>query len=77
MRAISLFEVNRNLEDLGKPVDFDRWLMNAHEVNAYYNPTTNEICFPAGILQPPFFNLNADDAVKMCIRDSLLTIPRY
>ncbi len=64
MRAIALFEVNRNLEDLGKPVDFDRWLMNAHEVNAYYNPTTNEICFPAGILQSPFFNLNADDAVN-------------
>ena len=64
MRDISLFEVNRNLEDLGKPVDFDRWLMNAHEVNAYYNPTTNEICFPAGILQSPFFNLNADDAVN-------------
>lgn len=64
MRAISLFEVNRNLEDLGKPVDVNRWLMNAHEVNAYYNPTTNEICFPAGILQPPFFNLNADDAVN-------------
>lgn len=38
--------------------------MNAHEVNAYYNPTTNEICFPAGILQPPFFNLDADDAVN-------------
>lgn len=64
MRAIALFETNRNLEDLGKPVDFDRWLMNAHEVNAYYNPTTNEICFPAGILQSPFFNLNADDAVN-------------
>lgn len=64
MRAISIFQVNRNLEDLGQPVDFDRWLMNAHEVNAYYNPTTNEICFPAGILQPPFFNLDADDAVN-------------
>ncbi|MBR8702481.1 M13 family metallopeptidase [Porphyromonas levii] len=64
MRALALFATNRNLEDLGKPVDFDRWLMNAHEVNAYYNPTTNEICFPAGILQSPFFNLNADDAVN-------------
>lgn len=63
-RAISLFQVNRNLKDLGEPVDPSRWLMNAHEVNAYYNPTTNEICFPAGILQPPFFNLNADDAVN-------------
>ena len=38
--------------------------MNPQEVNAYYNPTTNEICFPAGILQPPFFNPNADDAVN-------------
>ena len=64
MRSISLFEVNRNNEDLGKPVDRSRWFMNAHEVNAYYNPTTNEICFPAGILQSPFFNLNADDAVN-------------
>lgn len=64
MRALAKFEVNRNLEDLGKPVDFNRWLMNAQEVNAYYNPTTNELCFPAGILQPPFFNLNADDAVN-------------
>lgn len=64
MRSIALFATNRNLEDLGKPVDFSRWLMNAHEVNAYYNPTTNEICFPAGILQSPFFNLDADDAVN-------------
>ncbi len=53
-----------NLKDLGKPVDRTKWLMNAHEVNAYYMPTTNEICFPAGILQPPFFNVDADDAVN-------------
>ena len=46
----------------GKPVDKDEWHMNPQTVNAYYNPTTNEICFPAGILQPPFFDANADDA---------------
>lgn len=46
----------------GKPVDKDEWGMNPQTVNAYYNPTTNEICFPAGILQPPFFDPTADDA---------------
>ena len=48
----------------GKPVDKDEWLMTPQTVNAYYNPTTNEICFPAAILQPPFFNPAADDAVN-------------
>lgn len=47
---------------LNKPVDKDEWHMTPQTVNAYYNPTTNEICFPAGILQPPFFDMNADDA---------------
>lgn len=47
---------------LGKPVDKDEWLMTPQTINAYYNPTTNEICFPAGILQYPFFDMNADDA---------------
>ncbi|MCH3924546.1 MAG: M13 family metallopeptidase [Bacteroidales bacterium] len=47
---------------VGKPVDKDRWQMNPQTVNAYYDPTTNEICFPAGILQYPFFDPNADDA---------------
>ena len=47
---------------VGKPVDRDDWHMNPQTVNAYYNPTTNEICFPAGILQYPFFDMNADDA---------------
>ena len=47
---------------LNKPVDKDEWFMTPQTVNAYYNPTTNEICFPAGILQPPFFDMNADDA---------------
>ena len=46
----------------GKPVDRDDWFMNPQTVNAYYNPTTNEICFPAGILQYPFFDMTADDA---------------
>lgn len=46
----------------GKPVDKDEWLMTPQTVNAYYNPTTNEICFPAGILQYPFFDMNVDDA---------------
>lgn len=46
----------------GKPVDKDEWHMTPQTVNAYYNPTTNEICFPAGILQPPFFDAAADDA---------------
>ena len=45
-----------------KPVDKDEWYMTPQTVNAYYNPTTNEICFPAGILQPPFFDMEADDA---------------
>lgn len=53
---------NEMLAKAGKPVDKDEWLMNPQEVNAYYNPTTNEICFPAGILQYPFFDMNADDA---------------
>ena len=47
---------------LNKPVDRDEWFMTPQTVNAYYNPTTNEICFPAGILQPPFFDMLADDA---------------
>lgn len=47
---------------LNQPVDHDEWFMTPQTVNAYYNPTTNEICFPAGILQPPFFDMQADDA---------------
>lgn len=49
-------------EKAGKPVDRDEWYMNPQTVNAYYNPTTNEICFPAGILQYPFFDPKADEA---------------
>ena len=47
---------------VNKPVDKEEWHMNPQTINAYYNPTTNEICFPAGILQPPFFDVEADDA---------------
>jgi putative endopeptidase len=50
------------IDKVGKPVDKDEWLMTPQTVNAYYNPTTNEICFPAGILQYPFFDMEADDA---------------
>lgn len=60
----SEFEFNYMLSKLGKTVDRSEWLMSPQTVNAYYNPTTNEICFPAGILQPPFFYMNADDAVN-------------
>jgi putative endopeptidase len=58
------FENEYQLNKIGKPVDPMLWLMTPQTVNAYYNPTTNEICFPAGILQPPFFDLFADDAVN-------------
>lgn len=58
------FEYQRNLDKLGKPVDRTEWGMNPQTVNAYYNPTLNEIVFPAAILQPPFFDINADDAVN-------------
>ncbi|KZX00822.1 peptidase M13 [Pseudoalteromonas luteoviolacea] len=52
------------LNDVGKPVDRSKWYMTPQTVNAYYNPVNNEIVFPAAILQPPFFNLEADDAVN-------------
>lgn len=63
LRAVE-FENANNLAEAGKPVNKDKWLISPQTVNAYYNPTTNEICFPAGILQPPFFNADADDAVN-------------
>jgi putative endopeptidase len=62
-RAIA-FEVARNLAKLGQPVDRDEWFMTPQTVNAYYNPGMNEIVFPAAILQPPFFDMEADDAVN-------------
>jgi putative endopeptidase len=58
------FEYRRNLDKLGKPVDRTEWHMTPQTVNAYYNPLMNEIVFPAAILQPPFFNVRADDAVN-------------
>jgi putative endopeptidase len=58
------FEYNRRLAKIGKPVDRDEWGMTPMTVNAYYNPVLNEIVFPAAILQPPFFDPNADDAVN-------------
>lgn len=58
------YETRRQLAKVGKPVDRAEWLMTPPTVNAYYNPTMNEIVFPAGILQPPFFDPNADDAVN-------------
>ena len=62
IKAAIKFNVDFNLADYGKPVDRNRWYMPPQTVNAYYSPLTNEICFPAGILQAPFFNPNADDA---------------
>lgn len=58
------FSFNYNLNKIGKPVDRGEWGMTPQTINAYYNPVMNEIVFPAAILQPPFFNLNADDAVN-------------
>ena len=58
------FDMAYNLSKINKPVDKDEWLMTPQTVNAYYNPTTNEICFPAAILQPPFFNMHADEAAN-------------
>ena len=65
----NVLEANRwytadSMSEVGKPVDREKWMMPPQMVNAYYMPTTNEICFPAAILQPPFYNPNADDAVN-------------
>ncbi|MBO4379914.1 MAG: M13 family metallopeptidase [Muribaculaceae bacterium] len=62
VKAANKFMHDINFADFGKPVDRDRWYMTPQTVNAYYSPLTNEICFPAGILQPPFFNPEADMA---------------
>ena len=58
------FDMDYMLSKINKPVDRDEWQMTPQTVNAYYNPTTNEICFPAAILQPPFFNMEADEAAN-------------
>lgn len=59
-----LYEHRRDIKDIGKPVDKKEWGLPPQTVNAYYNPTQNEIVFPAAILQPPFFNMEAEDAVN-------------
>lgn len=64
LREASRWYHEDNMSKIGQPVDRSEWGMTPQTVNAYYNPTTNEICFPAGILQPPFFNPAADDAVN-------------
>lgn len=64
MEKATAFEYNRQINKLGKPVDRSEWGMTPQTVNAYYNPTLNEIVFPAAILQPPFFDLTVDDAVN-------------
>jgi len=64
MKRSSAFEQAYNVSKLNHPIDKDEWLMTPQTVNAYYNPATNEICFPAAILQPPFFDPKADDAVN-------------
>ncbi len=64
LRSASAWYVKDNIDKLGKPTDKTEWGMTPQTVNAYYNPTTNEICFPAAILQKPFFDPNADDPVN-------------
>ncbi len=64
VRRANAFEYNRQMQKLGKPIDRTEWLMTPQTVNAYYLPTMNEVVFPAAILQPPFFNPEADDAVN-------------
>ena len=64
IKRASAWSTADNLSRLGTEVDRDEWFMSPQTVNAYYNPTTNEICFPAAILQPPFYNSTADDAVN-------------
>ena len=63
-KRAALFQYNKAVEDLTKPVDKERWGMTPQTVNAYYQPAWNEIVFPAAILQPPFFNMEAEDAVN-------------
>ena len=62
LQRAAKFEQDYSLSYLGKPVDKKKWYMTPQTVNAYYNPSSNEICFPAGILQYPFFDMSADDA---------------
>jgi predicted metalloendopeptidase len=64
LKSAAEFEYRRNIDKLDRPVDKTEWFMTPQTVNAYYNPAWNEIVFPAAILQPPFFNVAADDAVN-------------
>ena len=64
MKRASEYKYQEMIDELGKPVDKTKWHMSPQTVNAYYSPSSNEICFPAGILQPPFFYMNADDAIN-------------
>jgi endothelin-converting enzyme/putative endopeptidase len=64
IKSASTFAYHRNIDKLDKPVDKNEWFMSPQTVNAYYNPVWNEIVFPAAILQPPFFDVHADDAVN-------------
>ena len=64
VKEVNRYSVKKNFEELTKPVDKEKWGMPAHMVNAYYHPLLNEIAFPAGIMQPPFFDENAEDAVN-------------
>lgn len=61
---LTYFDAMRDVKEIGQPVDQDKWYMTPQTVNAYYNPSSNEIVFPAGILQPPFFYAEGDDAVN-------------
>ena len=64
LQRVSEWALPKDLEKVGKPVDKTKWGMSPQTVNAYYNPLYNEIVFPAAILQPPFFNFEADPAVN-------------
>jgi putative endopeptidase len=68
----NVYEVKRNIAKFGKPVDRTEWGMTPSTINAYYNPTMNEIVFPAGIMQVPFFNPEADDAVNYGAMGSII-----
>src|SRR5690606_22377958 len=64
MKAVTAWSIQKNFDDYGKPVDKTKWGMPPQMVNAYYNPAYNEIVFPAAILQPPFYDYKADEAVN-------------
>lgn len=72
VKASSIYEYNRRKNKLSKPVDKMEWGMTPPTVNAYYNPTTNEIAFPAGIMQIPFFNYKADDSFNYGIMGAII-----